>query len=111
MREKELYLNEGIVPTSASQMFRQELDALVPNPARIELSPIKEPPSFFKKISQPVESVDSRFESKHLDERNVLNQESNLKEYFKVITLTEPSQSISNAAAKVQTGLVMIESG
>jgi len=93
MREKELYLNEGIVPTSASQMFRQELDALVPNPARIELSPIKEPPGFFKKISQPVESVDSRFESKHLDQRN------------------EPSQSISNAAAKVQTGLVMIESG
>ena len=51
-------------------MFRQELDALVPNPAKIELSPIKEPPSFFKKISQPVESVDSRFESKHLEEKN-----------------------------------------
>ena len=51
-------------------MFRQELDALVPNPAKIELSPIKEPPSFFKKISQPVESVDSRFESKHLEDKN-----------------------------------------
>lgn len=37
--------------------------------------------------------MDSRFESRHLDERN------------------EPFQSISNAAAKVQTGLVMIESG
>jgi len=35
---------------TASQIFRQELDALVPNPVKIEFSPQKEPPDFFNPV-------------------------------------------------------------
>lgn len=52
-RDKEVYIEEGRQPATASQIFRLELDALVPNPAKVELSPMKEPPAFFNLVVQP----------------------------------------------------------
>jgi hypothetical protein len=34
-------MGDGELPLTASQMFRQQLDELVPNPSKIEYSPIK----------------------------------------------------------------------
>ena len=49
-KDKTTYIEKGVLPQSASQIFRQELDALVPNPDKIELSPVKELPDFFNPV-------------------------------------------------------------
>jgi len=49
-KDKTNYIEEGVMPLTASQIFRQEIDALVPNPVKIELSPVKELPDFFNPV-------------------------------------------------------------
>ena len=92
---------------TASQIFRQELDALVPNPVKIEFSPQKEPPDFFK----PVNNAFAAPKTFAIESNTIPQQRSILQPAAQTIT-NESSNNLmpSKTSLQLQISNPVIES-